>query len=236
MRSLTRWWALVLTLSVHAAVLVHLAYTPLDGPVETASFVEVMWVENPVPLPEETRTLEQILSDRIADRVANLSADQRAEAAAEERSTRIPNEAMAEQVEAELRSFEAAEAARLAAEAKDFGLDDIPEVGSGQVETFEGWNKRYQGEVTVSYDCAGRSAKHLDVPGYRCEEGGVVELEVVVDRDGVVEEVIVSGSTPNSCLFDEASKGALRSRFTGDLAAPKRQTCSIRYVFIPQKD
>ncbi|MGB1076030.1 MAG: hypothetical protein ACPGYK_07560 [Flavobacteriales bacterium] len=236
MKSLTRWWAVVLTLAVHAAVLFYLAYIPLEGPEETENFVEVIWVENPVGIPEETRTLEEILSERIAERVANLTADQHAEATAEEKSTRIPNEAVAEQVEAELRSFEASEVARLAADAKDFGLADIPEVGTGQVETYEGWNKRYNGEVTVSFDCVGRSAKHLDVPGYRCEEGGVVELEVVVDRDGVVEEVVVFGSADSSCLFDEASKGALRSRFTGDLAAPKRQTCSIRYVFIPQKD
>lgn len=238
MQQAGRLWAVVLTLAVHAVVLAYVAFKPIGGLPESENFVEVIWADESLDLQEpEHQTLEQILAQRIADRVANVTSDQRAEASDEARSTRQASEQLEAEVAAELRAFEAEEAARLAAEEKDFGLESIPDVERGDVETFEGWDKRYNGEVTASFDCMGRSARRLDVPGYRCEGGGVVEVEVEVNRDGeVLATQLLGGSDAAECLAGEAVKSAARSRFNIDLSAARLQTCTIRYVFVPQSE
>lgn len=230
-------WALVISLSLHALVLAFMAYRPLEGPAETKQFVELDFLEEPLALEQEFQTMEERLAASIAQRVANLKSDRNAATSSEERSSATGQNAanLAAEVEAELRAFEAAEAARLAAEAKDFGLDKIPEVDDRSVDTFSDWDKRFEGEVTVTYDCDGRTPFRLDVPGYRCKGGGTVEVEVAVDRDGNVVESWVALGAGAPCLEEEAMKSAGRSKFGLKPSAPKRQTCTIRYVFVPQE-
>ncbi len=237
MRNASRLWALAITLIVHAGVLAYLAFKPIPGQVPAQDFVEVLWSDAIEPMPTP-KTMEEAVAERLAGRVANLRADRSAETSSERRSTGgPPNEGpTSAQVEAELRAFEAAEAARLAAQKKDFGLEAIPDVTEGDVETLSGWDNRYQGEVTVSFECAGRRAQHLDMPGYRCEEGGVVEASVVVGREGQVVEVDLAQTQVPTCLLEAARQSAARSRFNIDLSASREQLCMIRYVFVPQSD
>lgn len=230
-----RLWAIVLTLALHALVLAYVAFKPIAGPEASPDFVEVVWADESMDLPQPVhQTMEQILAQRIAERVANVQADQRAAASDEVRSTRQASEQLAAEVEAELRAFEADEAARLAAEEKEFGIEAVPDVERGNVETYEGWDKRYSGEVTASFDCPGRSARHLDVPGYRCEGGGVVVVKVEVNRDGEVLETAIGNPSAMECLAAEALRSAARSRFNIDPSAERVATCTIRYVFVPQ--
>ena len=72
MQQAGRLWAVVLTLAVHAVVLAYVALKPIGGLPESENFVEVIWADESLDLPEpERQTLEQILAQRIADRVAS---------------------------------------------------------------------------------------------------------------------------------------------------------------------
>ena len=66
--------------------------------------------------------------------------------------------------------------------------------------------------------------------------GGMVELMVTLDTNGYVVSATVdkSVSTPDECMQNSAMNAARQSRFNVDPSAPKRQTGTISYTFIPQ--
>ena len=103
------------------------------------------------------------------------------------------------------------------------------EVGSEQQD------RKVKGRVTVSFSLTDpvRTSRHLEVPAYRCEGGGDVEVEIAVNRSGeVVWAHVVSGG--DACMREEALGAARVSRFNIDTSAPARQRGTITYIFIPQ--
>lgn len=103
------------------------------------------------------------------------------------------------------------------------------EVGSEQQD------RKVKGRVTVSFSLTDpvRTSRHLEVPAYRCEGGGDVEVEIAVNRSGeVVSAHVVSGG--DACMREEALGAARVSRFNIDTSAPARQRGTITYIFIPQ--
>ncbi|MCD7962459.1 MAG: energy transducer TonB [Rikenellaceae bacterium] len=112
-------------------------------------------------------------------------------------------------------------------------LNRSQEAPSGNTETVE--RSRVQGSVTVSYDLPGRNDTSLPVPAYQCEGGGMVVINITVNRNGVVitsSTDRISSSDP--CLVEMASKAAARTRFNVSSDAPERQNGTITYIFIPQ--
>lgn len=97
---------------------------------------------------------------------------------------------------------------------------------------------RIEGNVTVSFSLAAplRHAVRLPVPAYKCAGGGTVVVEIDVDRNGgVLSAAVDKGrSSGDECMVTAALEMALRSRFNVDSSAPRRQTGSITYVFVPQ--
>ena len=99
--------------------------------------------------------------------------------------------------------------------------------------TSENQTVKVQGNVTVSYDLAGRTATYLHVPAYQCREGGTVVVGITVNRNGeVIAASIVYGG--DECMRSTALKAARESLFDINPSAPARQTGTITYVFIPQ--
>ncbi|PID90121.1 MAG: hypothetical protein CSA97_04530 [Bacteroidetes bacterium] len=94
----------------------------------------------------------------------------------------------------------------------------------------------YQGPSVVSYSLKGRKAYELPVPAYRCKRGGIVVVDIAVNREGKV--VATSIDTPNSeqdpCLHSEAKRAAKRSLFSPVSQGPLRQHGSITYMFVAQ--
>lgn len=94
----------------------------------------------------------------------------------------------------------------------------------------------YSGESSVSYNLKGRYARVLPIPVFKCETGGRVVVEIVVNPRGVVvkADVIKSQSAPDERLWRVAEDAANRSRFNDRADAPAQQKGTITYNFVKQ--
>ena len=96
---------------------------------------------------------------------------------------------------------------------------------------------KYQGNCTVTYcfENPVRSDRGLYIPAYTAKGGGVVVLEVLIDRNGAVTSARVASST-NSSLNQVAIKAArnYNTRFNIDGSAPSPHRGTITYTFIAQ--
>lgn len=97
-----------------------------------------------------------------------------------------------------------------------------------------GGTTKVQGNVTVSYDLAGRTAAYLHVPAYQCREGGTVVVAITVNRNGEVTNATVERASQGECIAQRAVQAALASSFNADASAPDRQRGTITYVFVAQ--
>jgi TonB family protein len=90
--------------------------------------------------------------------------------------------------------------------------------------------------VSFSLSNPTRYSDNIVVPGYRCEKGGEVVVDITVNRSGdVVAAAVNKGlSDSDNCMHETALDAARRSRFNLDGSAPERQTGTITYLFIPQ--
>lgn len=96
---------------------------------------------------------------------------------------------------------------------------------------------KYQGTCTVSYCFTSpvRNHNNLYVPAYTARGGGVVVLDVWLDRNGAVTSARVASST-NSSLNSIALQAArnYNTRFNIDSSAPSSHKGSITYTFMAQ--
>lgn len=233
------WWAMCLTLSVHALALLAMWLQPAGiSRAEDGMYVAVEFADE-ANLPEEAHTsLENQLRAAMEARVANLVGDETAAASAEWRSTTAyrSQQQMAAEVAAELKAFEQAEFERLASETKDFGLSGVPDDGHHEVvNTLSEWDKRYEGKVIVSYRIPGRKHIHLPVPGYLCLNAGTVVIAVEIAQDGSVTKAQIQSAPTGEagvCMSEVALKSALRSVFNVRIDAD--QSGTITYEFVAQ--
>lgn len=93
----------------------------------------------------------------------------------------------------------------------------------------------YVGESVISWSLTGRNAIYLPNPVYTCERGGEVEINIVVNRRGYVQEVSLSKKSAGiaPCVAEAALKAAKQSRFSP--AAQDGQSGHIRYRFMSQR-
>lgn len=94
----------------------------------------------------------------------------------------------------------------------------------------------YSGESSVSYNLKDRYARFLPIPVFKCEFGGKVVVEIMVNQKGVVQKarVMEELSQADDCLWRVAVDAAERSRFNERPAAPALQTGTITYNFVKQ--
>jgi len=88
-----------------------------------------------------------------------------------------------------------------------------------------------------SYSLAGRSARSLPKPTYPGNEGGVVVVEVTVDKLGKVSAVragIFGSTSSDPDLLEAATKAARAAKFNVDDNAPAFQKGTITYHFVLQ--
>jgi TonB family protein len=90
--------------------------------------------------------------------------------------------------------------------------------------------------TTVSYLLNNRWHSYLYIPTYKCEGGGTVYLDIIVNQEGRVTSAIIAEnkSTPDDCLRQEAYHSAITAQFDPDPKAPPKQVGTITYVFISQ--
>ena len=199
-------------------------------------FVAVEFSDVTLPSAAEP-TLEERLRGVMEEKVANLAGDASAEVSNVRQSTSSMDARMAADVEAELRAFEQAEFDRLAEEKKDFGLAGVPDDGNNEeVSTLSEWDKRYEGQVIVSYDIPLRKHAYLPIPGYMCLQAGTIVVAVEVSRDGRVRQAEVSETVAGdaaACMEEVALKSALRSTFK--VTSGVDQSGTITYTFVAQE-
>jgi hypothetical protein len=125
-------------------------------------------------------------------------------------------------------------------EAWEQGMREIEAMRNSKDNDKEGSknDSRAKGRVLVSFSLSNptRYGDNVIVPGYRCEKGGEVTVDITVNRSGdvVVAAVNKGLSDSDNCMHETALDAARRSRFNLDSAAPERQTGTITYLFIPQ--
>lgn len=88
-----------------------------------------------------------------------------------------------------------------------------------------------------SYSLAGRTARSLPKPAYPGNEGGIVVVEVTVDKLGKVAAVragIFGSTSSDADLLEAATKAARAAKFNVDDNAPAFQKGTITYHFVLQ--
>ena len=87
----------------------------------------------------------------------------------------------------------------------------------------------------ISYDLGGRGSQKLTLPNYIKQEGGIVVVDIRVDRAGKVIQAIpgTHGSTTlDEDLLKVAKEAALQTKFDPKPDAPEVQKGTITYNFI----
>lgn len=95
----------------------------------------------------------------------------------------------------------------------------------------------YSGPTTITYDLEGRTHLRVPVPVYKCPEGGIVEVNISVDRQGKVIKANIDGSSENfneSCNHQMALESAMNSLFSQSADSPTIQTGIITFYFQKQ--
>lgn len=90
--------------------------------------------------------------------------------------------------------------------------------------------------TTVSYFLEGRWHNYIYIPTYKCQGGGTVILDIVINQAGNVISALIAEnkSTNDNCLREEAYRSATSARFNSDTKSPAKQLGTITYVFLPQ--
>ena len=226
-------------LAVHALILAYLAWRPMSGPEAQVAALEIELADF---VPEALPSLEEQIEARIEARVANRRADG-SMATTEEvvQSGRMPSAKELADLERSVRAEARKELE--AALSRTPSNPDRSTAGAQQqrepLESYSGWDKQYAGEVTVRFVLPGREAVFLEVPSYRCREGGKVVVDITVDAAGkVVEAVLAGGQTAPTadlaCVEREALRSAKASRFNRAAPGAGCAQGTLTYVFQSQ--
>lgn len=122
---------------------------------------------------------------------------------------------------------------------RDLPNDNSPEFVEKEKEdkNHEVMNKnKFKGKTRIVVDLDNRDIRKQDVPVYRCEAGGVIVINIVVDQMGRVVNAEYSGNSDSKdeCLIEEAIRYSYNFLFTADLNGEPRQKGTITYEFVPQ--
>lgn len=90
--------------------------------------------------------------------------------------------------------------------------------------------------TTVSYFLEGRWHKYVYIPTYKCQGGGTIVLDIIINQAGKVISALISEnkSSPDPCLREEAYRSAITAQFNGDMQSMPKQLGTMTYVFLPQ--
>jgi len=90
--------------------------------------------------------------------------------------------------------------------------------------------------TTVSYFLENRWHRYLYIPTYKCQGGGTVIIDIVINQSGnVISATIAENkSTHDQCLLEEAYHSATSAVFNTDAKSPAKQVGTITYVFLAQ--
>lgn len=118
---------------------------------------------------------------------------------------------------------------------------ELPDIAMEELKMYRAEKTKeeqvYKGATNIFYSLEGREVVNLEVPVYKCEGGGIVKLDIRVNRRGKVEWVSVDtaeSETKDKCLIDAAKAAAMKTRFNLNQSAVVLQQGSLTYRFIAQ--
>ncbi len=124
---------------------------------------------------------------------------------------------------------------QLAKEIADISSIKMPEDITAGKDKEQISNVVYSGESNIEYNLTNRYHLRLPIPVYLAKGGGVVTVEISVNREGkVVSARTRQAGAAEQQMFLYARTAAQRTLFNADQSAPEIQTGTIRYTFIPQ--
>lgn len=95
----------------------------------------------------------------------------------------------------------------------------------------------YQGPTRIYYDLDKRYHLILPIPIYKCENSGLIIINIIVDQRGRITAYSLDealSSTNDACLLEAAISSLKRTRFNPDNGSPRKQQGSITYEFVAQ--
>ncbi len=112
----------------------------------------------------------------------------------------------------------------------------MPEVSTEGVDRDSIKNTIYSGKSNIHYYLENRFHVRLPIPVFLAKGGGIITVDIQVDRSGHVTkaEVRSSGNNSDSMLPVYATQAAERTVFNADLKAPAIQKGTITYRFVAQ--
>ncbi len=197
-------------------------------------FVENDIVEMPI-------TLEELFEgdDRFTDIIRNIASRRDIEIDKEDYINRVKEEMIAEgklgednYIDRQNRILEEMDEGDTAFEsAQEDSLDLTEKLSANELAA------SYDGPTRVYYNLPGRYHLNLPIPIYKCENAGLVVINITVDPAGEITDFSyndLESSTSSECLYDAAMNAIKRTRFNPDPSAPKKQEGTITYQFVAQ--
>ena len=240
---------ILITVAVHLTVIIFLLLTSITVISRRGSTIVIDFQDSPEP--KQART-EQILEDQpeeltpeerdaIMASIERLMAQRNIEQRSDYHNVITSRNPDARGTDAD-KLYE--DAARLAdalqngqALTPDDGPDEHPSQGNGSKGKEDGGKPvAYSGASVLSWSLAGRNARQLPVPAYKCMGGGTVTVLIKVNREGRVKWAMVDESTSSKdpCLKKWALAFAQQALFSDSKTAEDPQTGDIIYQFIAQ--
>ncbi len=233
--------AVIITLALGAVALLTSRYDVEIRPTEYfVEFVEEMpSAEEVAKLKRERDRLQAEIEQRMAamQRVENRQSNELAEAAGgvtEKMEFDSDMQQMIDKVASDMATNR---------NAYNSGLSEARGIGNGGSGGGSGGKQgsgergKFEGAVTVSYAFANPVRHHRDlyVPAYRAKGGGIVVVDVWLDRNGTVTAARIASST-NAELNEQALAAARNRRtlFRIDDTAPSSHRGTITYTFVAQ--
>lgn len=234
---------LVAMVAAYAIGIIVVATTRIDVELRPTEYIVEFVEEEPTKEElEELRRRRDALQDEInqrlqqVQRVQNLQSNDAAESSS---SSDMRYDAETEEMMDRI-------ASDMATNRGDYesGMRKIDGMGKGQGdgsgsggEKGSGEKGKFSGAVTVSYRFEDPVRHHRDLytPAYRAKGGGVVVVDVWLDRNGTVTNARIAEST-NPELNQQALAAAKHSRtlFRIDSSAPVSHRGTITYTFVAQ--
>lgn len=197
-------------------------------------FIEDDIVEEPVSLEELFED-----DDRFTDIIRNIANEEGRDINAADYIDRVKEEMIAE---GKLGEDNYIDEQKKLLEAMDEGdtAFDTAEDDSTVIEKEISANElaaQYDGPTRVYYDLANRYHLRMPIPIYKCENSGIIIINITVNPGGDITSYRFNedmSSTLDECLLEAALSAVRRTSFNPDPAAQKKQEGTISYQFVEQ--
>lgn len=193
---------------------------------------------DPEDMPEE---MKEMMTPQKNEPVSNktFNTEDKREYSEEKYDSRT-EKSIQEEVEKELKEFEAKEFAKYKKETKQevaVNKEENKIKTTKEEEEVKTSSGSFKGSVTAMYELTQRRDEKLPIPAYICKGSGTVKVNITVDREGLVILATIDkrGSDYKEvCIGENALNYAKKARFSVSTVAPEQQNGWILYTFISQ--